>query len=183
MLWILRLEWVKEKTRAALGKNVYESIFDRAQQIAALPPPVPIFRIREGQIMGKRLEPGKEPPSVDPLMCQHPDSKVKPRANKTLKWWTCTLCQSRWLRIPLEEVEPQGTNFNDQDLVTFGNYMGQTYLAVYHDRHYAELIIRQAEMEQGASPALKRLAQYLVRKEQSQGWMEIPTPDLDSELI
>ena len=72
----------------------------------------------------------------------------------------------------MQEGPPQ-----DHDLVTFGKFVGRTYQEVYEDQSYAEWILRTAES--GATsfaPELKRLAMYLVQREQREAVSDPETP-------
>ncbi len=94
---------------------------------------------------------------------------------------------SRWERLSLRDMEPKGNiqmnlKLNDNDVVTFGNYMGKKYKDVAKDPMYADHVIRTAELEKNASQAMKRLAHHLVRMESEQGFEPVPMASMDEEL-
>ena len=124
---------------------------------------------------------------VDPALCQHPNEQLKPKSNKKddkgIDWFVCVGCACRWERMKLSDVEPKSQMFTDKDLVTFGDYLGKTYSDVWRDPVTAQHIIRTAEIEKSASPAVKRLAMYLVAREKQEGaWYPVPEPTLDTAL-
>jgi len=140
-------------------------------------------------VVGKTLPPGEGKKDQqhfthDPLMCQHPSHLMKARGGKdNNKWWTCAACGSRFERTLLKDYEPQmGSLTTDQDLITFGRLMGQTYRHAWdHHQPYCQWILRTAE-EGDSHPQLKRLAMYIAQMETQFGFKEIPAGRLDEEL-
>ena len=62
-------------------------------------------------------------------------------------------------------TQPTGAPI-DSEVVSFGRYAGKTYLQIYQEhRDYTEWVLRTVESGDSPSPALRRLANYLVTKE------------------
>ena len=163
VMWIFRIHVAEVQSRAILGAEIHDGLMSRTRKQNDTTTGPIIYRVVGKEIMGKMLPPSAGVPSQDPSMCQHPPTSVTRRANKSHQWWTCKECKSRWERMDLTEVQPQGP-LNDLDLVTFGRHMGHTYEEVFQDIHYAQHILQTAEQEAN-NPPLRRLAQYLAQKE------------------
>ena len=177
------------KTKLLLGERVYKTL------LPSLPEPVASphvkYRFVRGEVVGRQLTPGQgkedlKKKTMEPAMCQHPDSAMKARGNQAEKWWLCTQCCSRWERKQLgyvmgsQEQDPQ-----DLDLVTFGKHMGAQYLEVYQtDPVYCRWVLQTME-EGDTSEALVRLAKYIYNKKiaetyEADGYV-IPGPNQDME--
>ena len=181
-----------KKLEAVLGEKTYQKLFPKAT-IELKEEEVMITRVIGDEVMGKQLERSKPDTMIakqakaDPTLCQHPSEQLKPKSNKKdgkgIDWFVCLGCASRWERMKLTDVEPKSQMFTDKDLVTFGDYLGKTYSDVWRDPVTAQHIIRTAEIEKSASPALKRLALYLIAREKQEGaWFKVPEPTLDTAL-
>ena len=164
------------KAKFLLGIDVYDRMF----QTLLKPKPIqeaysgPI-RYVKGQQVGRPLPPGtgvkdQKKAHMDPTMCQHNVSDMQPRGNKTEKWWTCQKCLSRWERIPIRlsndptAAEPQPPINQDETLLTFGKYAGETFLQVYlQDPQYCEWAMRTAQQTTQYTE-LTPFAQYILHQ-------------------
>jgi len=155
----------QNKAKLLLGEAVYKSLFHSKHVSIADQPPMK-FRFVKGQAVGKALAPGvgskdAKKAHVDPAMCSHPDESMLPRGNLQDKWWTCQKCQSRWQRLPSNEVTPMTGAGSHLDLITFGKHTGDTYQQLMtNDRKYCQWVCQTAE-EGEASTQLQRLAGYI----------------------
>ena len=167
ILLVVRNLEIKRTTQQILGVEQYRRIFRQIDQIESpAAPSQVVHRVINGEIVGQVLASTGKETSTDAFLCQHPIDAMKRRGNRTQSWWTCMRCQTRWERLPLpvQEGQPQ-----DYDLVTFGKYVGRTYQEVYEDPPYSEWVLRTVESgETSQYPDMKRLALYLVQKEQKE---------------
>ena len=166
---VLRVYEIKRQTQAALGKVAYQRIFRQIADATEQPGETTVNKIINGEIVGKRLPDAASSSTSernqDPAICPHPPISMKARGNKTYKWWTCLNCLSRWERKSLSEATTQGAT-TDSEKVLFGKFAGKTFLEIFKDApQYAQWVLMTAENEVECSTQLKRLAQYLVKKE------------------
>ena len=166
LLLVLRNYTLKRATQAVLGEDVYKRIFQQTDR-AVNPTPQSsnnINRYLNGEVVGRPLEAwNPHRAEVDANICQHPASAMKARGNRDQKWWTCVLCQSRWERLPFNR--PGGPPA-DSEQATFGRHAGQTFKTIYEQHQdYTAWILRTVESGDSCSEDLKRLAEYIVRRE------------------
>jgi hypothetical protein len=165
LLWVLETFALKRRTQAALGEESYKRIFQRARVESRRNDQTQTFdRLINGELVGKPLKPAEGVPQVDPAMCNHPTAEMKRRANK-MKWWTCTLCLSRWERLPLVVVDGPPTG---REILMQGPHAGKSFREILETEHqYAHWVRLTAEASsEEASPQVLRLAAYLQTKEQ-----------------
>ena len=165
LLWVLETFALKRRTQAALGEESYKRLFQRARAEERRSDQTQSFgRLINGEIMGRPLKPSEGVPQVDPRMCNHPTSDMKRRGNK-MKWWTCTLCLSRWER--LQVVAPQGVP-RGREVLLQGPHAGKTFQDIHEtEPQYAHWVRLTAETSaEEASPQVMRLAAYLQTREQ-----------------
>ena len=175
ILMVFKVVDTKNKAKAVLGQDAYLRVFQQSK--GSEEEKKKFTKIINGEVVGKELPSSKSASSeatMEPEMCPHPAKKMVRRGNKNSQWWTCTQCMTRWERLPLESLEPKAATTKDTDLVTFGQYEGKTYLEVFQDPTHAQYVLMTAEQDPKASPAVKRLARYLVEKERSATWEEVP---------
>ena len=182
ILLVLRNFHMKRSSQEILGKEAYQRIFnqvDRSERPLAADQVV--HRVINGEVVGAEMKSGKKEATEDVMLCQHPTTAMKARGNKTEKWWTCTLCQSRWKRMPLKQSEGRAT---DTDVVTFGTkYVGRTYREVAEDKEYSEWILRTVETgDHQAYAGIRRLADYLVNRETKRTYTEVQAEDTMSDV-
>ena len=179
----------KRRTQAALGDEAYRRIFQRARaENRQTETHTFQSRMINGELVGKPLKAGEGMPTVDPAMCNHPTSEMKRRGTKTLIWWTCNQCKSRWERLTPEI--PQGPP-TDRELMLSGTHAGKTFRQIWENEHqYTHWVRLTAEANpEGAEPQIYRLAAYLARKEQlnAEGYDENEVSDeefaMDEEAI
>ena len=91
---------------------------------------------------------------------------MKARGNLTAKWWTCSACQARWKIIEISTAHLESPP-GDNELVTCGRHCGKTMLQVYQIKTYAQWVLMTMEAGDDMCSGLKRLADYLTRKEQA----------------
>ena len=166
LLWVLKSFGIKMATQAVLGKEAYQRIFQQHKQ--RLERPKQDYKVINREIVGNPLPPGKGKGEIDPTMCPHDRTYLKRRGNKDSKqgkWWTCIACNPRWERKSLDEIHTD-VEGRDTDLVGFGAHANKTYLQLLeNEKSYCQWVLMTAEMEEDRSPALARLAKYLVQKE------------------
>ena len=129
----------------------------------------PVSRIINGQVVGTPLPAGKGRATVPADQCAHPQASMAPRGNAkegSLKqlWWTCKLCQSRWVRFHF--VKPTGET-NKDEVLTIGKHRGKTYGEVLANHasfaHWAVMTVENDE--ENASAELKRFAKWVQREQ------------------
>jgi hypothetical protein len=101
LLWIFRALGMKTATTAAIGVNAYRAIVEGVRSVEKLAPEV--FRIFQGEGVGKPLAPAAEGGPVRPELCRH--LELVRRGNKTSKWWTCKGCGNRYERMKIHDEE------------------------------------------------------------------------------
>jgi hypothetical protein len=156
-----------------LGETEYRRLFIESQMEV----PKTVSKIHSqhhpnGQLIGRQLAKGvgtkdQKKAQNDPAVCQHPSHALKARSNKTLKWWTCLQCQSRWERLDADEVGLTMDEPDDMTVICFGKHKhsASTYLEVYdRDKGYCKWVKMTAETGD-ASPQLRRFAIYLQKKD------------------
>jgi hypothetical protein len=82
LLWIFRALGMKTATTAAIGVNAYRAIVEGVR--SGEKPTPEVFRIFQGEGVGKPLAPATEGGPVQPDMCRH--LELVRRGNKTSKW-------------------------------------------------------------------------------------------------
>ena len=172
ILWVFMALRVKTSCSAALGKNNYLRLIGAAKEQEKKDEEKGKKRVIYGWVLGKKLPPGKGPVEVDPEVCDHPTSHMKPRSNLHRKadgdvggkqWFTCLKCQSRWERTPLqaEEEPPEG---KDWSLMGFGRWRDLTYQEVLEQHpdyaEWCELIVETEE----ASAQMEKFVRWKVSK-------------------
>lgn len=186
LLMVMTVLNLKARAIAVLGKATYLKIFQETKALSQQEEKKVFTKIIRGEVVGRRLpdakppatKPGEEmPETLDPEMCQHPAIKMVMRANKDEKWWTCKDCLGRWQRRSLETYHGEGPG-TDRDIVTFGIHMGETYLDVHEDPAHSQWVMMTAEQDPASGPEVRRLAEYLVKKEaQMAMWETVPHRD------
>lgn len=165
LLWVLETFALKRRTQAALGEDSYKRLFQRARvEDRRESRPQLIDRLINGELVGKPLKPGEGVPQLDPQMCSHPIAEMKRRGNK-MKWWTCTLCLSRWERLQL--TTPSGPPTGNEVMMR-GPHVGKTFRQIYETEHqysHWARLTAEANAEDG-NEQLLRLAAYLQTREQ-----------------
>jgi hypothetical protein len=80
----------------------------------------------------------------------------------------------------MDETLNTTTEGQDTDIVMIGSHMGKQYKELLTDPQQCQWILMTAEQDPMASKETKRLARYLVKKEQQfmadGAWMEVETP-------
>ena len=190
ILMIFQVFEVKNKAKMLLGAEAYNRVFPQAKAVETQEETKKkVTRIIKGEVVGRplaTLAKGKreEQATMTPELCPHPEDKMKREGNRNSRTWVCLQCLQRWERTPLEELNNPTTPGRDSDLVTFGMHVGKTYREVFNDPTHAQWIMMSAEQDPNASPEMKRLARYLVKKEASQTWEEVPQKDpMDADDI
>jgi len=128
----------------------------------------PASTVINGQVVGAPLEPGKGKASVPAAQCEHPTSAMAPRGNSKAgglkqSWWTCKLCQSRWIRF--HYVRPTGEPHRDE-VLTISKHKGKTYGQILEQYpNFAHWAVMTVENDPEATTQLKRFAAW-VQKEQ-----------------
>ena len=163
LIYVIRYSFYKEKVVHILGRSAFLRIFDREKKEEAKAREV--SRIVDGEAVGKPMTQATGKVAVDPALCQHPNQSMKRRGNNKAKWWTCSACQSRWVRVPIEEISAVGPI--DDFPILFGKHTGKTFSWVYeNDKYYSEWVMKTAEQEAShASAPLKMFAQYIAERE------------------
>jgi len=184
LLWVLRNFLMKNCTQAVLGREAYQRIFHRIKSSAESSRGI-VNRVINGEIVGKALSSNAslDTPVINlPEMCQHESRYMKTRGNRTTKWWTCVSCQSRWERRPLDTTPATGPP-TDTEVLTFGKFVGQTYLqTATMNPNYCKWILQTADGDGDSSPQLTRFAQYLVSRERAEADETRPSRETDSEM-
>ena len=89
---VIRVYAVRSMARTLLGPQSYLRIFGAARRAAEAPEAPQVSRVIKGQVVGKPLPPGDNPVTIDPVLCTHPEKSMKPRGNRSEKWWTREPC-------------------------------------------------------------------------------------------
>jgi hypothetical protein len=166
LMWVIRAFEYQKATQAVLGKAAYQRIFkEHGAKVAAANTPTLPLRVIKGEVVGNPMTPGIGDSLVNPTMCTHPLDHMQTRGNKNQKWWTCLQCQSRWVRLPMVSPNTKGVP-TDQEVVSFGRYVGYPHKDVLKDKGYCNWIVMTAEAGDDPGNALMRMAQYIVKKEQ-----------------
>ena len=187
VLMVFQVFQTKQKAMTMLGKEVYLRVFQEAKKVEnKKDEDKQITKVINGEIVGKQLESmgkGKraEKATEDPMTCVHPTDKMKREGNKSQKTWCCLLCLTRWERLPLETVNLK-TEGKDNDLVTFGKYLGKTYKEVASDPEQTQWILQSVEQDPKVSQEMIRLANYLVAKESKWEPVEVKK-EMDVDII
>jgi len=183
MMMVMTVLTVKSRAIAVLGRSTYLKMFQETKALSQKEEQKVFTKIIRGEVVGQRLPDGKPsasedaPEPKDPEMCSHPASQMARRANGRESWWSCKDCLARWQRCSLEEYKGTGAG-TDKDVVTFGIHMGKTYLDVHRDPAHAQWVMMTVEQDPSSGPEVKRLAEYLVKKEQEMAlWEEVPHRD------
>ena len=175
---VLEYLWHKTKAEQVLGLKVFKQLTaeeNEAAQAAQSSTSAsssdsrPFTRVlRAGGsrwVVGKPREASDGKPQVDLRICEHLAADMRHRGNGKDIWWTCTLCLSRWDRIPVTHFEKAGTP-QDSDRALFGKHTGRTYLEIFRmDKQYCEWVLRTAESGDDASADLIRLAKWIASRE------------------
>ena len=81
---ILFYTFQKSRLVTILGRDAFLRVFGSVKKAAVNTAQEKIFRVINGEIMGKKLDkPGEGTPQVDPEMCQHPQDQVIRKSNKS----------------------------------------------------------------------------------------------------
>ena len=174
LFWVLRCFQQKRAAQAALGTEPYKRIFNKYDKMKTDGQTAPT-QVINGEAVGKPLPDGTGTRTVEANVCQHPLMAMKARGNKTQKWWTCNLCQSRWERVPLDLPAPT-MEPRDIDVMQIGKYQGKTFQEIYETQgHYCQWVLQTVDCEPSSSQHLKRLASYIVSREQREAHAQIPS--------
>ena len=169
LLWITRLVFNKSRVVAALGRDVYLRVFQRAkQQLTNQTTDQTDEEHRElyGEAFGKKLTPAAGVPMTDPDKCDHADINIYMGSNKRpdgrgAAWWTCRECKTRWERLKLAHLKDTATP-KPSDIVVFGKHKGKTYHDILSEKpNYAEWVVSTVEKKMESSPVIVHLATYL----------------------
>ena len=120
---VIRVFTIKNMVKTLLGPQNYLRMCGNARRQAENPEAPIVTRVIGGEIVGKPKEPGDGVVQIDPRLCQHPEQKMKPRGNRSDKWWTCESCQSRWERRSLESLIQTGPVTGGEIMLT-GRHLG-----------------------------------------------------------
>ena len=160
---------MQTKVKCLLGQAVFDQLLPTATAAASSSQQPIKYRIIKEQIVGKPLPPGEGPKDqktahMDPAMCAHNNADMMPRGNAKNQWWTCKKCLTRWERLPVSAINSMEAEPQDGDLVTFGKFMGSTYLEVLQQAPEYCAWVSQTQEQGESSPALQRLAHYIYQK-------------------
>jgi hypothetical protein len=165
---IFRMIATETTVKQLLGELVYNRWFRKPMTDTATRAIQPIVsRVIKGQAVGRELARGEgkqdaKKASMDPALCQHPESDMQSRGNAKNSWWHCAKCMSRWERTDVALVNTQTQEPNSMDLVTFGRHMGKTYEQVLQDPQYCKWVLETVEQGESVSNLnLRRLGDYI----------------------
>jgi hypothetical protein len=173
MCLVLQTASPQTKAKSLLCETEYRRLFIESQmEVPKTASKIHYQHHPNGQLIGRELAKGvgtKDAKNArhDPAVCQHPSHALTARGNKTLKWWTCLYCQSRWERLDADEVGLTMDEPDDMTVICFGKHKhsASTYLEVYdRDKGYCKWVKMTAETGD-ASPQLRRFAIYLQKKD------------------
>jgi len=188
-MWVVDVYEKQQKAKLALGEDAYKRIFHDiktmdAKRQSELNDKV-VTTIINGEVVGRPLKPGDGQVTVSPALCVHPTSHMKRRGNKT-KWWTCTQCQSRWERLAMGDLTPEGVPTRTE-LRLQGQHQGMTFAQIFEEeKGYCRWVLLTVEQgEETHNQSLLRLAAYIQRREaeESGGWLDTPIMDSDLDVI
>ena len=124
------------------------------------------FRVQDGELLGKVLTIASKTKKnkdrkCEPAMCTHPPQDLRKAGNKDAKWWTCTLCDMRWERLPIPTQDHPATM---EDLMLFGPHAEKTYGQVKDQfPGYVEYLIEDSHrVDQIPSREHSRFAQWII---------------------